>query len=85
MATVTILEMHCKGCGLCVEVCKQGVLRMSDRANARDVHAATVNVGVECLLCGRCYLVCPDAAIVLEDEDDEIDAPRGHRPVRERA
>ena len=69
MGRVKILEMYCKGCGLCVEVCKRGALRLSDHVNAQDVHAAEPCEEVECTLCGRCYLMCPDAAVVLEEEE----------------
>ena len=68
MAKITILEPYCKGCGLCVTVCKQAALRLSEHANDRDTHPVELCEGVECIACGRCYLICPDAAIVIEDE-----------------
>lgn len=69
MGRATILEQYCKGCGLCVVACKKDALRMADQVNAKDVRAAEVAEKGTCTLCGRCYLMCPDCAIVLEKDD----------------
>ena len=69
MARATILEQYCKGCGLCVVACKKGALRMADQVNAKDVRAAEAVEEATCTLCRRCYLMCPDGAIVLEEDD----------------
>ena len=63
---VRILEPYCKGCGLCVRVCEFGVLRMADTVNERGIRVAVVCEGAECKCCARCYMMCPDAAIVIE-------------------
>ena len=68
MASVKILEKYCKGCGLCVEFCPKGVLRISSRLNPAGLNPAEVVPGSDCSGCRNCITVCPDAAIILSVE-----------------
>jgi 2-oxoglutarate ferredoxin oxidoreductase subunit delta len=57
--TITIRESWCKGCGICVEFCKPGVLAME------GLYAVVVDP-VACTGCLQCELLCPDFAIEVE-------------------
>ncbi len=54
-----INEEECTGCGLCVDVCEQGVLDLSD-----DV--CTIVDMENCTGCGDCAEECPTEAISME-------------------
>lgn len=49
----------CKGCGICVHFCPQGVLEMDDQ------NKATAARPEDCNVCERCEMRCPDLAIEL--------------------
>lgn len=53
----------CKGCELCVVVCKRDVLKMSDALDARGNRLAEIVAIESCNRCGHCFLICPDNAI----------------------
>jgi 2-oxoglutarate ferredoxin oxidoreductase subunit delta len=55
---VVIFRNWCKGCGICVEFCPQGVLGLD--ATLEKAYVANPE---KCTLCGRCELRCPDFAI----------------------
>lgn len=58
---------RCKGCGLCVSVCPESVLSLSDtEANLRGYHPAAVLAVDRCIACISCALMCPDMAITFE-------------------
>ena len=60
---VVVLEHFCKGCGLCVEHCKQGKLYMVQRPNKRGIQIAGVRPDADCTGCLQCATICPDAAL----------------------
>ncbi len=68
---VKIGSEKCKGCGLCVYSCKQGVLEMS---KARDTnkeghnYAKVVNEK-DCVSCADCAIVCADGCIEIYREN----------------
>jgi 2-oxoglutarate ferredoxin oxidoreductase subunit delta len=56
--SVAIAKERCKGCELCIPVCKPGVLLMSDQRNRVGMRYPQLIPG--CTACGACLLVCPD-------------------------
>ena len=57
--TVVIDIEACKGCDLCVDACKPGVLEMSrETTNTRGYRFPELLVG--CTACRACADVCPD-------------------------
>ena len=65
--TVTVNELVCKGCGLCVRACPKGVLALSkQKLNAKGYHPAEVVDQEACIGCASCARTCPDVAIRIE-------------------
>ena len=60
---VVILGHFCKGCGLCVEYCRQGKLYLVPKPNKRGVRVAGVRPEADCTGCLQCATICPDAAV----------------------
>lgn len=53
----------CKECGLCVEACPAGVLRISESLNIMGYHPAEY-IGEGCTGCGICFYVCPEPGTI---------------------
>ncbi|MEW6202473.1 MAG: 4Fe-4S binding protein [bacterium] len=68
MPIVFIDRDRCKGCGLCVHVCKKGVLVIASSLNVKGYFPVEVSDGELCTGCAACMLVCPDMAIEVDDE-----------------
>lgn len=67
MIKVTVNELVCKGCGLCVRACPKGVLALSrTKLNAKGYHPAEVTDAASCIGCASCARTCPDVAIRIE-------------------
>jgi NAD-dependent dihydropyrimidine dehydrogenase PreA subunit len=64
---VRIRQEWCKGCEVCVEVCKPGVLEM-------DGLVAVVAHSEACTGCLMCEMLCPDFAIEVVAQEG---APEG--------
>jgi 2-oxoglutarate ferredoxin oxidoreductase subunit delta len=72
---IKIDSERCKGCTLCVTVCPQNVISISDKANSKGYFPAAA-IGPDCTGCTNCAVVCPDCAIeVFRDKanTDKID------------
>jgi 2-oxoglutarate ferredoxin oxidoreductase subunit delta len=54
---------ECKGCGLCVEACPPGVLRLAESLNRYGMHPAAY-LGHGCTGCGICFFVCPEPGAI---------------------
>jgi ferredoxin len=64
---ISILTEKCQRCGLCVEICPEGLFRR------RDAQSVPRLVGLKrCIVCGHCVSVCNGKAIRHADfpEDD---------------
>ncbi|HOX37270.1 MAG TPA: 4Fe-4S binding protein [Candidatus Brocadiia bacterium] len=70
MIKVRILERYCKGCGLCVSFCRQGVLAIGEQRNKLGYEIAEAVAPDKCVGCSQCALMCPDAAIEIVKETD---------------
>ena len=58
MATLTLDEQQCVGCGMCASVCPHGVLALEGRtARVVDLNG--------CMECGGCANNCPTGAITV--------------------
>jgi 2-oxoglutarate ferredoxin oxidoreductase subunit delta len=54
---------RCKGCGLCVAVCPEKILRLSESFNRQGQHFAVCFDQGRCTACTSCAVMCPDCAI----------------------
>jgi len=63
MNRIQINVENCKGCGLCVEACRQEVIKISDQINTHGYYIARITNEEECISCANCAEVCPDIAI----------------------
>lgn len=72
MGTITINAERCKGCGVCVCVCKRELIEVGEEMNSIGYRAAvmTDNDG-QCKACRLCAEVCPDACIEVYKEEKE--------------
>ncbi len=67
MALVTVDKYFCKGCGLCVDACPQGILELDlDEISQKGYHPAKCIDQSACTGCISCALMCPDVAITIE-------------------
>lgn len=66
---VVFTEDRCKGCGLCIEVCPQEIIRLADRINSHGYHPAEVVEQESCISCGMCAMMCPDVVIKVYKEE----------------
>ncbi len=61
---ITIDTERCKGCGLCVKVCPNNCIAISETSNKSGFSPA-VSTNEGCTGCAMCALICPDAAITV--------------------
>lgn len=74
--TVKIDVEACKGCELCIEACRPGVLAMTtDRYNQRGYRFPELSSG--CTACRACAQVCPDFVFQVWKFDDPLELPEG--------
>ena len=64
---VKVLVNICKGCLYCINFCPKHVLALSEDFNAKGNHYAIPQNPEECVGCGMCTEICPDAAIELKE------------------
>ncbi|MCD6097499.1 4Fe-4S binding protein [bacterium] len=55
---IIVFEKWCKRCGICVAFCPTGALANDERG------VPYLAAPEKCVLCGQCWLRCPDLAII---------------------
>jgi len=63
---IKIREERCKGCKICINFCPKQVLELSEKRNSKGYNIVYFKDPENCILCGICYLVCPDIVFVKE-------------------
>lgn len=69
---VTVFDNWCKGCGICVAFCPQGVFE-----SRLDGHIIIAHEE-RCTACQWCDYHCPDFAILIEPIDDGLAVDEPH-------
>lgn len=64
MNEIIIDTNRCKGCGICISVCRAGALELDRAVRTRYGGGAAVYKG-GCVGCGNCTVMCPDIALEL--------------------
>ena len=78
--TVLIDSERCKGCQLCVHVCPQGVLKMSEEYNSKGYHPVMLDESENtCTGCSVCAVICPDVVFTVF----RMPVKRKGRPARQ--
>lgn len=68
MPRIVVDDRFCKGCGLCIDACPQGIIALDPgRITSKGYHPATLTEEGKgrCTGCSTCYTVCPDVAITV--------------------
>ena len=63
---------RCKGCGLCVAVCRKKVLQISDEVNTKGYFPVYQAHPENCVFCATCCIMCPDVALTITEATDEM-------------
>ena len=61
---LTLKKTNCKNCYKCIRHCPVKSIRFS----GNQAHI----IGNECILCGRCFVVCPQNAKEIVDETEKV-------------
>lgn len=63
MNKIEVNTRLCKGCYLCIEVCKNKNIEMAEHNNGSQYLCVFQIEGAKCTACARCARICPEAAI----------------------
>ncbi|MCU0241382.1 MAG: 4Fe-4S binding protein [Vicinamibacteria bacterium] len=77
LPSIEIRISWCKGCGLCIDYCNLGVLKM------KGVKPEVVAID-KCTRCMQCEVICPDFAIKVTDAAAAGEPAPASAPARER-
>nr|WP_315146942.1 4Fe-4S dicluster domain-containing protein [uncultured Flavobacterium sp.] len=62
---IVVNTQICKGCEVCIPVCQENVIAMSNEVNRKGYHYAYMKNPEACNGCTNCGIVCPDRAITV--------------------
>jgi len=63
---IILNDAWCKGCELCVDVCRTRVFAVSDEVNSKGYRRILIADLSLCTGCELCELMCPDIAITIK-------------------
>jgi 2-oxoglutarate ferredoxin oxidoreductase subunit delta len=67
MPNIIVDQRFCKGCGLCVDACTEGVMALDlGVISQRGYNPAYCTDAEACTACLSCAQMCPDVAITVE-------------------
>ncbi|MEF9841983.1 MAG: 4Fe-4S binding protein [Raoultibacter sp.] len=67
MSRIIVDDHYCKGCGLCIDACPQGIIELDTATiTAKGYHPARLTDEEKCTGCTFCAIMCPDVAITVE-------------------
>ena len=69
MNVVTIDKVYCKGCNLCIAVCKTAALSKGSERNTRG-YLVPQHDTEACKACANCEVTCPELAVTVENRED---------------
>jgi 2-oxoglutarate ferredoxin oxidoreductase subunit delta len=67
---IKIDKERCKGCMLCVDVCPQHALELTEKVNKKGQRYVILKFPEKCNRCGLCAIMCPDCAIEITGEKE---------------
>lgn len=62
MAKIRIQAALCRKCGMCVEICPEGLFTQSTPGSVPKIRRAAA-----CIACGHCVSTCPSGAVQHDD------------------
>jgi 2-oxoglutarate ferredoxin oxidoreductase subunit delta len=71
---ITINTERCKGCGLCVKVCPNDCIVISEKSNKNGFFPAE-SKNEKCTGCAVCAIICPETIIEVRREETEKNKP----------
>ncbi len=63
---------QCKGCELCIAVCKNEALKPGKERNSKG-YLVPEHISKICISCMMCDLICPDMAITVTREKEKCE------------
>lgn len=72
MARIYFNPDFCKGCHFCVQFCPKGVYQVSHKLNKKGYVIPEVVDEAACNACMMCDKACPDFALVIEKDEQEV-------------
>jgi 2-oxoglutarate ferredoxin oxidoreductase subunit delta len=71
MIRIDIDPACCKGCNICIFVCRKAVFVKSKKRNKYGTVLPGASGEKNCVICGLCEKMCPDGAINIENVEEE--------------
>ena len=59
---------RCKGCVLCINICPQKILKLTDKVNKKGHRYVVAEDAGKCTGCKLCVTMCPDCSIEIVDK-----------------
>ena len=66
---VSIDEILCKGCNICIELCGETVFTISEQINSLGYYVPVPKNMERCTGCMICELICPELAVNIEKSE----------------